>query len=103
MHRGEGGMHVHPVHPPWVRPCCCSGSMLLMSYGIKRRRDHLEIVLLSQQKAHYIFTKGFCTTLGWSRNASAEFRKILNVTKYFWEFREFANNINHIGVHVIFL
>jgi len=18
---GEGGMHVHPVHPPWVRPC----------------------------------------------------------------------------------
>jgi hypothetical protein len=20
MHRGEGGMHVHPVHPPWVRP-----------------------------------------------------------------------------------
>jgi hypothetical protein len=21
MHRGGGGMHVHPVHPPWVRPC----------------------------------------------------------------------------------
>jgi hypothetical protein len=18
---GGGGMHVHPVHPPWVRPC----------------------------------------------------------------------------------
>jgi hypothetical protein len=18
---GVGGMHVHPVHPPWVRPC----------------------------------------------------------------------------------
>jgi len=18
---GRGGMHVHPVHPPWVRPC----------------------------------------------------------------------------------
>jgi hypothetical protein len=21
MHREGGGMHVHPVHPPWVRPC----------------------------------------------------------------------------------
>ncbi len=20
MHRGVGGMHVHPAHPPWVRP-----------------------------------------------------------------------------------
>ncbi len=19
--KGGGGMHVHPVHPPWVRPC----------------------------------------------------------------------------------
>jgi hypothetical protein len=38
MHRGGGGMHVHPVHPPWVRPW-------LLGYEKKDRTAEVVLIL----------------------------------------------------------
>jgi hypothetical protein len=30
---GGGGMHVHPVHPPWVRPCIRVSAFIVLLYA----------------------------------------------------------------------
>ncbi len=62
---GEGGMHVHPVHPPWVRPCQPVQAIFLRSfYGAR----HLQDFVNSTSKFNSIVVKTLKSVLCFSHD-----------------------------------